>query len=140
MTDFCGTCSLRRNRRRGMSENARSALNAILLHTGESHPGFMMVLTVSRPQVRASPRLVVSRRFLAHSTLSSGTFSAACVKREARTRQPSHVNKKKYQSDTSSFNQHKTCCLGNSSSSYLPRSTHTRAPKHNPLYGSKNSL
>ena len=35
----------------GMSENARSALNAVLLHTGEPHPGFMMVLVTSRPQV-----------------------------------------------------------------------------------------
>lgn len=39
------------SRRLGMSENARSALNAVLLHTGEPHPGFMMVLVTSRPQV-----------------------------------------------------------------------------------------
>lgn len=34
-----------------MSENARSALNTVLLHTGELVPGFMMILTTSRPQV-----------------------------------------------------------------------------------------
>ncbi|CAM9678667.1 unnamed protein product [Hapterophycus canaliculatus] len=37
-------------RKRGMSENARSALNALLLCTGELRPGFFMVLTTSRPQ------------------------------------------------------------------------------------------
>ncbi|CAN0130048.1 unnamed protein product, partial [Pylaiella littoralis] len=37
-------------RNRGMSENARSALNAVLLCTGELRPGFLMVLTTSRPQ------------------------------------------------------------------------------------------
>lgn len=42
------------DRRKGtMSENARSALNAVLLCTGELRPGFLMVLTTSRPQVRA---------------------------------------------------------------------------------------
>ena len=38
-------------RKTGMSENARSALNAVLLSTGELRPGFFMVLTTSRPQV-----------------------------------------------------------------------------------------
>ncbi|CAM9696652.1 unnamed protein product, partial [Ectocarpus fasciculatus] len=37
-------------RKKGMSENARSALNAVLLSTGELRPGFLMVLTTSRPQ------------------------------------------------------------------------------------------
>lgn len=39
-------------RKKGMSENARSALNAVLLCTGELRPGFLMVLTTSRPQVK----------------------------------------------------------------------------------------
>lgn len=38
-------------RKNGMSENARSALNAVLLSTGELRAGFLMVLTTSRPQV-----------------------------------------------------------------------------------------
>lgn len=38
-------------RRRGVSENARSALNAVLLCTAQLRPGFLMVLTTSRPQV-----------------------------------------------------------------------------------------
>lgn len=38
-------------KKRGMTENARSALNAVLLCTGELRPGFLMVLTTSRPQV-----------------------------------------------------------------------------------------
>lgn len=38
-------------RKKGMSENARSALNAVLLSTGELRAGLMMVLTTSRPQV-----------------------------------------------------------------------------------------
>ncbi|CAB1119251.1 unnamed protein product [Ectocarpus sp. CCAP 1310/34] len=37
-------------RKKGMSENARSALNAVLLSTGELRAGFLMVLTTSRPQ------------------------------------------------------------------------------------------
>eukprot|EP00903_Cladosiphon_okamuranus_P011484 g10816.t1 len=37
-------------RKKTMSENARSALNAVLLCTGELRPGFLMVLTTSRPQ------------------------------------------------------------------------------------------
>ncbi|CAN0479126.1 unnamed protein product, partial [Ectocarpus sp. 12 AP-2014] len=37
-------------RKKGMSENARSALNAVLLSTGELRAGFLMVLTTSCPQ------------------------------------------------------------------------------------------
>ncbi|CAN0519352.1 unnamed protein product [Ectocarpus sp. 12 AP-2014] len=37
-------------RKKGMSENARSALNAVLLSTGELRAGFLVVLTTSRPQ------------------------------------------------------------------------------------------
>lgn len=49
-------------RKKGMSETARSALNAVLLHTGELQPGFMMVLTTSRPQVQT---MMASKRALA---------------------------------------------------------------------------
>eukprot|EP00904_Undaria_pinnatifida_P014019 jgi/Undpi1/9748/HiC_scaffold_27.g12204.m1 len=37
-------------RKKNMSENSRSALNAVLLCTGELRPGFSMVLTTSRPK------------------------------------------------------------------------------------------
>lgn len=39
-------------KKKGMSENARSALNAVLLCTGQLRAGFSMVLTTSRPQVK----------------------------------------------------------------------------------------
>lgn len=42
----------RRKKEGMMSENARSALNAVLLCTGEPRAGFLMALTTSRPQVR----------------------------------------------------------------------------------------
>lgn len=51
-------------RKKGMSENARSALNAVLLSTGELRAGFLMVLTTSRPQV--------NRRGVGGQSLSDG--------------------------------------------------------------------
>ena len=47
-----------------MSEHARSALTTILLHSGEARPGFMMVLTSSRPQVHVQVIDAGVRHFL----------------------------------------------------------------------------
>lgn len=51
---LCHWCRAHRNK--NMSENARSALNAVLLCTGELRPGFSMILTTSRPKVSTNQR------------------------------------------------------------------------------------